>query len=299
MMRARQPGLYTAILTAVLNTGKEPLAVSLVLRAPPPSLAPYVARLWWYEGPIPSHARELMLPTAAPQLVVNLRRDVTLVGRATAPQQYERLRGAVLGGAYDEPFVIPTAQQAACAGVAFHPGGAVTFLGGLPASELRNSHVSLDTLWGDVAAHLAEQLAAAPTPAAGLAVLESVLMRQRRPNSSSHPVVTAALAALKAGAYRRPIWLLAAELGVSQQCLGQLFREQVGLTPKQLARVWRFQTALRLLHTAPMAGWAERALACGYVDQSHLVRDFRAFTGVAPTAFQARWGGQTNHLPLG
>lgn len=271
----------------------------LVLRAPPPTLAPYVALLWWYTGPSPAHAQELMLPTTAMQLVVNLRCDATLVGSVNAPSQYERLRGAVLGGTYSQPFVIPTEQQAACAGVVFRPGSAFPFLGGVPAAELQNAHISLDTLWGPEAGRLAEQLRDAPTPTAGLAALQSSLLSQRRPDVAPHPAVTAALDAFQAGAYRRPVRLLAAELGVSQQRLGRLFREQVGMTPKELARVWRFQTALRLLHSAPTARWAERAIACGYVDQSHLVRDFRAFTSLTPAAFVARWGGQTNHLPLG
>lgn len=272
--------------------------MSLVLRAPPPTLAPSVALLWWYEGPASAHTHELMLPTAAMQLVVNLRCDATLISSVKAPSQYERLRGAVLGGTYSQPFVIPTEQQAACAGVVFRPGGAFPFLGGVPAAELQNAHLSLDALWGHEAEQLAEQLRDAPAPAAGLAMLERALLRQRHATAAPHPTVTAALVALQAGTYRRPVRSLAAELGVSQQRLGRLFRAQVGLTPKELARVWRFQAALRLLRDEPRAAWAERAVACGYVDQSHLVRDFRAFTGQPPAAFVARWGGQTKHLPL-
>jgi AraC-like DNA-binding protein len=239
-----------------------------------------------------------MLPTPAMQLVVNLRADETLVGAGAAPNQYQRLRGAVLGGAYNQPFVIPTGQQAACAGVVFRPGGASPFLGGVPASDLRNTHVSLDALWGAGAEQLVEQFALASTPAAGLTVLAQQLEAQRTAVVSGSPLVDAALDALKRGAYRRPVRLLAANLGVSQQRLGQLFRDHVGLTPKELARVWRFQAALQLLQAAPHAGWAERALACGYADQSHLVRDFHAFTGLAPVAFHTRWGHKTNHLPL-
>ncbi|HMQ34074.1 MAG TPA: helix-turn-helix domain-containing protein [Chloroflexaceae bacterium] len=272
--------------------------MTFAVRRPSPPLDRYIELLWWYEGVPPAHAAERMLPTAAPQLVVNLRDDVTLVAPGLEPAPFERLRGATLGGACLVPFVIPTAQQRACAGVIFRPGGGFPFLGGHPAADLLNAHVSLDALWGPAADRLVERLVTAPSPQAGLGVLEETLGQQMRPTLEPHAAVIAALAGLGRGAYRQPIARLAEAIGISQQRLGQLFHDQVGLTPKQLARVWRFQAALRLLGADPTEGWAERALACGFVDQSHLTRDFRAFTGLAPAAYLARWGARTNHLPL-
>lgn len=272
--------------------------MTFAVRRPSPPLDRSVDLLWWYEGAAPAHAAERMLPSAAPQLVVNLRDDVTLVAPGLEAARFERLRGATLGGACLAPFVIPTAQQRACAGVVFRPGGAFPFFGGLPAADLLNAHVSLDALWGPAAERLVERLTAAPSPQAGLTVLEETLRQQMRHTRDPHPAVAAALAGLGRGAYRQPIARLAGQIGISQQRLGQLFHDQVGLTPKQLARLWRFQAALRLLGADPTEGWAERALACGFVDQSHLTRDFRAFTGLAPAAYLARWGARTNHLPL-
>lgn len=272
--------------------------MTFAVRRPSPPLERYVELLWWYEGAPPAHAAERMLPTAAPQLVVNLSDDVTLVAPGLDPARFERLRGATLGGACVAPFVIPTAQQRACAGVVFRPGGAFPFLGEFPAADLLNAHVSLDVLWGSAADHLVERLVAARSPQAGLAVLEETLGQQMQPALEPHPAVAAALTGIGRGAYRQPIARLAAEIGISQQRLGQLFHDQVGLTPKQLARVWRFHAALRLLGADPTEAWAERALACGFVDQSHLTRDFHAFTGMAPAAYAARWGARTTHLPL-
>lgn len=272
--------------------------MTLSLERPPPALADDVALLWWYEGCAPSHAFERMLPTAAMQLVVNLRADALLMAHGPKPVRFERLGSAVLCGAYSEPFVIPTAQQTACAGVVFRPGGAFPFLGGHPASDLQNVHASLDDLWGASADRLVARLREAPSASAGLAVLAQVLGEQARPATQAHPAVVAALATLWGGAYHGSIASLATALGLSQQRLGALFREEVGLSPKQVARVWRFEAVLRSLRTEPTSNWAERAAENGYADQAHLIRDFRAFTGLAPAAYYARWGAQTNHLPL-
>jgi len=61
-----------------------------------------------------------------------------------------------------------------------------------------------------------------------------------------------------------------------------LFLREVGLTPKRLARIYRFHAALRGLQATTTLDWAQLALDCGYYDQSHLSRDFREFTGRSP-----------------
>jgi AraC-like DNA-binding protein len=57
----------------------------------------------------------------------------------------------------------------------------------------------------------------------------------------------------------------------------------VGLAPKTLGRILRFQHVFKAQQD-DAANWAEIAVACGYFDQSHLIRDFRQFTGECPSA---------------
>nr|WP_282452895.1 helix-turn-helix domain-containing protein [Lysobacter sp. CAU 1642] len=81
---------------------------------------------------------------------------------------------------------------------------------------------------------------------------------------------------------------LAGELGLSRQRLGGLFKEHVGLPAKTLSRLQRFHGALALLQGRERVPWVELAAHCGYYDQSHLIRDFRAFSGYAPGEFLRR-----------
>ena len=66
------------------------------------------------------------------------------------------------------------------------------------------------------------------------------------------------------------------------------FREQLGVPPKTMARILRFQKAVRLLGTSTQLRWAEIALRCGYYDQAHFNRDFRDFAGASPGEFLAQ-----------
>jgi AraC-like DNA-binding protein len=77
---------------------------------------------------------------------------------------------------------------------------------------------------------------------------------------------------------------LAAEAGLSHRQFDRLFRTHVGFGPKTFARIVRFQRALALLRTDPGCTLASVGATCGYYDQSHFVREFRAFAGVPPRA---------------
>ena len=77
---------------------------------------------------------------------------------------------------------------------------------------------------------------------------------------------------------------LARAVGWSERHLAARFRAEIGLTPKAAARVIRFDRARRMI---PGSNGAIVAATCGYADQSHLVRDFVEFTGLAPSAWLA------------
>ena len=80
---------------------------------------------------------------------------------------------------------------------------------------------------------------------------------------------------------------LARELGWSHRRLIARFREQIGMPPKMLSRVLRFERVSGLLRDTPAPRLAELALDCGYYDQAHLNRDFRDFAGTTPGAYLA------------
>ena len=69
-------------------------------------------------------------------------------------------------------------------------------------------------------------------------------------------------------------------------CLGKrqferLFRECVGMNPKEYGRIVRFQRALRMMQLGSR-DYTGIAYATGYADQSHFIREFRQFSGITP-----------------
>jgi AraC-like DNA-binding protein len=252
-----------------------------VPRAP---LAACVEYLWSLED-VPAHGRESILPTGTLELVVNLAEDEIRVYDVEAPRRCRRFSGAAVSGAYRSAFAVDTLEHASIVGAHFRPGGAFPFFA-TPLGELTDGHVDLEALWGAAAGELRERLCAARTAAGRFRVLEEALVARlgrARPRHRSVPVV---LDELERG--ESSVGALASRVGLSRRRLIEVFTAEVGMTPKRFARVRRFQRTLVATRRDPAPDWVHVALACGYYDQSHLIRDFVSLAGLSPAALARR-----------
>lgn len=244
---------------------------------PGPPLADYVANMWALRD-VPAHSTERIVPSGTLELVVNLDKDAIRIydPRRMAWQQYS---GTVVSGAYRRFFVIDTRDHASIVGVHFRPGGAWAFLG-VPPGELADRHVDLETLWGRSALELRDRLCAAATATDRFAVLETALVLRLAGFHHGHPAVPFALNEL--GRPGVTVGEVAAGVDLSRRRLIEVFTAEVGMTPKRLSRVLRFQRASALARSGTAVDWARLARACGYFDQSHLIHDVSEFTGTSP-----------------
>jgi AraC-like DNA-binding protein len=258
--------------------------MNLVTYIPPPPLAHLVDLFWLARGPPPAHGRERLMPMGTTELVIDLRDN----GASPLP---------VLCGPHSESFVIDTAAQAAVMGIHFKLGGAFPFLRA-PAGELHNLRLCLDALWGRRAGELRERLLEAPTSRTRFQILERFLLAQAVRPLARHPAVDYALRAFGSGSPAPSVAAVVEQTGFSQRRFIELFRNEVGLTPKLFCRVGRFQRALQRIHRQPKVDWAAVAVACGYYDQAHFIHDFQEFSGLSPTDYQRMRSDHLNHVPL-
>jgi AraC-like DNA-binding protein len=156
---------------------------------------------------------------------------------------------------------------------------------GVPLHALAGRTVALDDVLGDEANLLVERLAEADGWSERFDLLDAALAARvgRAPQPS--PGVVWAYERLRATHGRARVGELTQELGWSRRRLAERFREQVGLPPKTVARMLRFERAATLAERGRRS-WAEIAFACGYYDQSHLVNEFRAIAGRTPREFR-------------
>ena len=166
--------------------------------------------------------------------------------------------------------------------VRFTPQGAARL--GVPAAELANRSVPLEQLIPRARAEeVTGRIAAAPDDASRVALVERFL---RELPFARDPLVTRALERLSDPNGSPSLAAIAAELALSERQLERRFLRRVGMMPKRFARLARFQRAVSLMDSEPaLAAVAQHA---GYYDQSHFVREFRAFAGTPPAAWRGR-----------
>ena len=171
--------------------------------------------------------------------------------------------------------------------ITFTPLGARMILG-TPMHLLANEVVPFEDVWGEGGGELLDRLHESPDWETRFALVDAVLARRLAEAAPPPAAVAWAWRRLVAEAGRLAVRELTTELSCSRRYLATQFREHVGLAPKPIARILRFQRAVRLLEDdgEPDLEWI--ALACGYYDQPHFNRDFRAFAGSTPTEFLAR-----------
>ncbi|MBL8299499.1 MAG: AraC family transcriptional regulator [Rhodanobacteraceae bacterium] len=255
-------------------------AWDIAMRRPHPVLRPHVLQLWHGVGRV-SYERDRILPQARSYLLINL-----------GPPQYLFLPGPPevrvvfddiwFSGLHEGPIETSAPHGNVLLGVAFSASGAAALLPWSQA-ELANRTGPLHELIGDAALRLRERLLNTASVAGRLALVEDWLLDTCISGRSIHPLVHWTLARIHQSGGCVRAEELAREAGCSRRYLGTLVSRSVGLPPKSLARIYRFQQALTRIRTT--GDWAQLAAECGYYDQSHLIRDFQQFSGLAPVAF--------------
>lgn len=160
---------------------------------------------------------------------------------------------------------------------------------GVPASELADRVVDLVDLWGAGGAELVERAAEARTWQQRVDLLDAALVAGAEHGPPVDPVLAGGWQHMRDRRGDLAIHELHERTAWSRRRLARRFREQVGLPPKAMARLLRFQHAVGLVRRPGHRSLAAIAVTCGYYDQAHLNRDFRALAGCTPTAYLAAW----------
>jgi AraC-like DNA-binding protein len=257
---------------------------------PAAPLSAFVEYLWFYDDYVPGHRKEKLLPDGTMELIIDLREHPkhTYDPRTLQPEQ--AFRKAWLSGMHHDYIVIES-SPGSMMGAHFRPGGAWPFFGA-PLSEFTDNVFELECVLGADASGLRDRLLAAPMPAMKFEILEGFLLQRGGDRLYPDRAVHFAIDQMISVPMRLLIRDLAAKVGISQKHLISLFDQRVGMKPKQLDRVLRFQRVIQTLSTAKPkeVDWVAVAIDCGYYDQAHFINDFQSFSGMTPTAyFQRQW----------
>ena len=249
---------------------------------PPPALAPFVRCIWRLRG-VSDGAAEPIIPDGCAEIVINVG-DPFIRYTGTGSRQVQPAR--LVAGQITRALTVRPSGRIDVWGIRFHPWCASAFLD-VPAVELRDQLVAL----GDASASLDETLATiADVRDENAAERRIVDVLTRHAARMPLPPVTVPRLVMFAasGSETATVSKLSRAIGISTRRLQAVFRDHVGLSPKQLLRVTRFQRALRMARIQPRLSWSRIAVLTGFYDQAHLIHDANQIAGCTPAALVRR-----------
>jgi AraC-like DNA-binding protein len=247
---------------------------------PIPELAPVVELLWTLSGDAATLGVDTqpILPDGRPELILHFG---DAFERVHADGRIERQPKIIFAGQLTSQLLLRPTGVIGVLGVRFHPYGAAALFTA-PQDELAGLTIGVDALSKPLSRALSEVRQSAVDLDDGVTRVQQELL-QWLASENVDPRIRSAVQTIDRQQGLVSIDDLAASVSMTRRHLERKFLKAVGITPKRLARITRFQHALRILEGSDTAPRGTRTAAtCGYADQAHFIRDFRELAGCPP-----------------
>lgn len=261
---------------------------------PSSALAPYVKQYWALENILKrgeSHQQRIV-PTGLLELTFYFADRP----RSLDPRR-ELLDTTIISGQQNSAYDLSVTGTLDMFSVTFQPEGAMMFFD-LPLVELCDQTIPLRYLDQEWVDRVENGLFEAVGFMAKRQVIEVALGQLLKKNQK----------ALEGNRIQNSIQMISSSRGLvsintlaSKACLSRkqyerVFIANVGISPKRFLRIVRFQHALYQKEHHPSQTFTELAYQCGYYDQSHLIHDFRALSGLSPGEYFAQCDAQSDYF---
>jgi AraC-like DNA-binding protein len=238
-----------------------------------PPLDQYITLLWASKG-IPSFKKERILPDGSASLLFNFSGTIT----ARSSDQLIILPQCFISGITSSWFDLTYSGMHEQVGIIFKPYGAFSLLD-IPMIELHNTAVDLQLIINHTFQEIYERMQEAGSLEQRLQMLNDFLTKKliSKILDPSIPRLTNILQANEDITVRQ----LADKAGFSQQHVSRIFRRHIGVSPKMIQRIFRFQQAIRLIKQTKNS-LTDTGYEANYYDQSHFINEFKSMAGIPP-----------------
>ena len=247
---------------------------------PHSDLAPFIKCYWTLEVPAGNNShRQRIIPDGCIEMAFILGDDIK---RFTAGENFILQPRAMILGQTLEPFYIEPTGYVKTFAIRFYPYGFANFVS-VPIARLANNETALEVLFGiDPARELEHEIVAASATKIRIEVIEHFLRKKLSDRAVVDRIVKDTVDILTATRGSQPINDILRNDPAKRRQLERKFVKQIGISPKQLGKVVRLQTALRMLYSGKVDTLTKIAYESEYYDQAHFIKDFREFTGTNP-----------------
>ncbi|AWW32084.1 AraC family transcriptional regulator [Echinicola strongylocentroti] len=248
-------------------------------------LKPLVSCYWTLEVPKQSEPqKQRIVPDGCIEMAFILGDDIK---RYTSENEFILQPRAMVLGQTIEPFYIEPTGFVNTFAVRFYPYGFANFVSE-PIKNLVNKETPVKQLFGiETADGLEQKIFKAENTAQRISIIENFLLNRLNSEKTINSIVKNTVDALLSTNGSTSITSIFKDNPSRRRQLERNFRKQIGVSPKQLGKVIRLQTALKMLLDQKSKNLTDIAYKSEYFDQAHFIKDFRDFTGINPKEFLA------------
>lgn len=250
---------------------------------PHADLASLVKCFWTLEAPAGySSERQRIVPDGCLEMIFILGDPIK---RYTSENDFIIQPKALVVGQLTEPFVIEPTGSVNCFGTRFYPYGFGNFVN-TSIKNLANKETPISQLFGaETEKELEQKIGQASSSEARIAIVESFLLKKLHEQTTIDAIVRTTIDTLISTNGSSSISAILKEDLSKRRQLERNFINQIGISPKQLGKVIRLQTALKMMLNQKAGTLTEIAYESEYYDQAHFIKDFKEFTGTNPKEF--------------
>ncbi len=170
--------------------------------------------------------------------------------------------------------------------VRFNPDGFAPFVT-IPNNDMENRAVPLQELFGNDGIHLEKELLNALTNEDRVKIVESFLLKILITPRFIDSITKSSVEIILQLNGQITTDELSDQLNIHRRQLERKFSSVIGLSPKQLSKIIRIQSTLKMMANNQFTSLTSVAYEGNYYDQAHFIKDFKEFTGMSPKKFYA------------
>lgn len=251
---------------------------------PHPALKEYV-RLYHLRHFVFKHTQNLPFkpyPPRPEQCLIFIPRDLQTVEYVTEGKKIKRSRSIIVGQ-QTKRINLGIGQDFLTIIVVFNPGK-LSRITGIPFNELTHSEIDAEAVFSNSISHVNERLSSTDSYTEMIRIIDQFLLEQvPKRKQEAHRIDSIGDLIFNKPEHISIDWL-ADQACLSPRQLERKFGEVMGVGPKLFTRISRFYKTYNMKFKNPSADWLSIALACGYHDYQHLVKDYKDFAGTLPNA---------------
>jgi len=258
----------------------------------------FVAIFVYFDDVCMPHNFDRFLPNGDTEILIDFHDAPQFIYDNASLKEIQACNRVWASGLRTEPITIPAGNKSEMMVISFKKGMAAPFFP-FPMAEIADSVVDADLVWGTDFGLLREQLLETKDIDQRFQIVEDFLIHEFQSQMAINPCVAFAIGEMTERPDAISIARMNTKIGYSQKHFTEMFRRQVGVTPKSYLKIMRFQKAVRTIDATDNIDWGHISLECGFYDQSHFINDFKHFAGFTPEQYAKIQTNYQNYLPVG